>query len=236
MSAGLAVKTSGRARRQGGAARRRPRRSRPARSRRCWAPTAPARAASSSPSPARCRRLGVRSSSTASPGRPAAGEGAARGVAAVPEGHHVLADLTVEDNLKVAGSHLKRAEAAPAIAARARRCFPNCASACSLRARLSFRRPAADGRARAGDRGQAALSARRRIVLRPRSGHRRAARARAAEARVAGRRRAADRAVHSYRAEDRRHAYVMERGRISFRGEAKELVDNPGILHSAYLG
>ena len=40
----------------------------------------------------------------------------ALGVAAVPEGHHVLGDLTVEDNLKVAGSHLKRAKSRPAIA------------------------------------------------------------------------------------------------------------------------
>lgn len=39
----------------------------------------------------------------------------ARGVAAVPEGHQVLPDMTVEDNLKVAGSHLKRVGANAAI-------------------------------------------------------------------------------------------------------------------------
>jgi branched-chain amino acid transport system ATP-binding protein len=37
------------------------------------------------------------------------------GVAAVPEGHQVLGDLSVEDNLKVAGCHLTRAELAPAV-------------------------------------------------------------------------------------------------------------------------
>ena len=40
----------------------------------------------------------------------------ARGVAAVPEGHQVLNELSVEDNLKVAGSHLSRAELKSAMA------------------------------------------------------------------------------------------------------------------------
>ncbi len=30
-------------------------------------------------------------------------------------------------------------------------------------------------------------------------------------------------------------AYVMERGKICFSGEPRALVDNPDILHSAYL-
>src|SRR5215208_7353860 len=32
------------------------------------------------------------------------------GIAAVPEGHHVLSDLTVADNLRVAGYNLSRAD------------------------------------------------------------------------------------------------------------------------------
>ena len=31
------------------------------------------------------------------------------------------------------------------------------------------------------------------------------------------------------------HAYVMERGRIYFEGAARELIEKPEILHSAYL-
>jgi branched-chain amino acid transport system ATP-binding protein len=30
-------------------------------------------------------------------------------------------------------------------------------------------------------------------------------------------------------------AYVMERGKICFSGEPRALVDNPDILHGAYL-
>src|SRR5581483_4307807 len=56
----------------------------------------------------------------------------ALGVAAVPEGHQVLGDLSVEDNLKVAASHLSRAEVKPAIEA-ALETFPE------LRARLTSR-------------------------------------------------------------------------------------------------
>ena len=44
----------------------------------------------------------------------------AKGVAAVPEGHQVLNDLSVEDNLKVAGCHLTRAQLQPALAQCAR--------------------------------------------------------------------------------------------------------------------
>lgn len=40
----------------------------------------------------------------------------AAGVAAVPEGHHVLTHLTVDENLSVAGSHLTDADAAAALA------------------------------------------------------------------------------------------------------------------------
>ena len=55
-----------------------------------------------------------------------------KGVAAVPEGHHVLTDLTVAENLSVAGYHLQRAKRDAGIEA-ALETFPE------LRAKLTSR-------------------------------------------------------------------------------------------------
>jgi branched-chain amino acid transport system ATP-binding protein len=158
----------------------------------------------------------------------------ALGVAAVPEGHQVLGDLSVEDNLKVAGSHLTRAELKPAIEV-ALDTFPE------LRARLQSRSGTMSG----GQQQMLALA--QAIVSRPRY-------LLADELSfglapvVVGRlipvlQKLAQGGIGVLLIEQFTHialkiadvAYVMERGRICFHGEPGELVRNPDILHSAYL-
>jgi branched-chain amino acid transport system ATP-binding protein len=149
----------------------------------------------------------------------------AKGVAAVPEGHQVLSELTVEDNLKVAGSHMSRAELTSA----------------ELRERLSARAGYLSG----GQQQMVALA--QAIVARPKY-------LLADELSfglapvIVGRlvpvlQKLASQGVGVLLIEQfthialkiSDHAYVMERGRICFDGEARELIERPEILHSAYL-
>jgi len=158
----------------------------------------------------------------------------ARGVAAVPEGHQVLSDLTVEDNLKVAGSHLKRAEAAVAIEV-ALVAFPE------LRERLQAR----SGNLSGGQQQMVALA--QAIIAKPRyllADELSFGLAPVIVARlVPVLQKLAGQGVGVLLIEQFTHialkisdaAYVMERGRICFSGQPEELVRNPVILHSAYL-
>jgi branched-chain amino acid transport system ATP-binding protein len=157
-----------------------------------------------------------------------------RGVAAVPEGHQILTDLSVEDNLKAAGSYLPRAEVGPAVE-RALATFPE------LRAKLAQR---------AGDMSggqQQMLALGQAIVCNPRyllADELSFGLAPVIVARLVP-------VILKLAAEGvgvllieqfthialkvAHHAYVMERGRIVFSGEPEELRANPAILHSAYL-
>ncbi len=158
----------------------------------------------------------------------------ALGVAAVPEGHQVLGELSVEDNLKVAGSHLSRAELRPAIEA-ALETFPE------LRERLNAR----SGHMSGGQQQMLALA--QAIISRPRyllADELSFGLAPVIVARlVPVLQTLASQGVGVLLIEQFTHialkiadrAYVMERGRICFEGEPNELVKNPEILHSAYL-
>jgi branched-chain amino acid transport system ATP-binding protein len=156
------------------------------------------------------------------------------GVAAVPEGHQVLGDLSAQDNLRAAGSHLTRAALGPAIR-EALDTFPE------LDAKLG---------ARAGDLSggqQQMLALGQAIVARPR--YLLADELSFGLAPVIVNRLTpvllalAAKGVGVLLIEQFTHialkladyAYVMERGRICFAGEPEELVCNPDILHSAYL-
>ena len=158
----------------------------------------------------------------------------ALGIAAVPEGHQVLSDLTVEDNLKVAGSHLTRAELKPAIET-ALETFPE------LRERLRARSGSMSG----GQQQMLALA--QAIIAKPRyllADELSFGLAPVIVARlVPVLQKLASQGVGVLLIEQFTHialkiartAYVMERGRICFAGQSEELVKNPDILHSAYL-
>ena len=158
----------------------------------------------------------------------------ARGVAAVPEGHQVLSDMTVEDNLKVAGSHLTRMEVKSAIEG-ALDTFPE------LRERMQAR----SGNLSGGQQQMLALA--QAIIARPRyllADELSFGLAPVVVARlVPVLQKLAAHGVGVLLIEQFTHialkiadaAYVMERGRICFSGEPDELVRNPTILHSAYL-
>jgi branched-chain amino acid transport system ATP-binding protein len=156
------------------------------------------------------------------------------GVVAVPEGHRVLTDLTVEENLRVAGTALNRRELDEAVE-RALDTFSE------LKARLGTRAGALSG----GQQqmlvlGQAIVSQPRYILadelsfgLAPVVVARLVPVLEAFTAKGIGVllieqfTHIALRIAH--------YAYVMERGRICFSGAPEALLKNPDILHSAYL-
>jgi branched-chain amino acid transport system ATP-binding protein len=156
------------------------------------------------------------------------------GVAAVPEGHQVLGDLSVEDNLKASGSHLTRAALGPAIRA-ALDTFPELLPKLAARA----------GDLSGGQQQMLALS--QAIVAKPRyllADELSFGLAPVIVARLTPvLQQLAAGGVGVLLIEQFTHialrlahyAYVMERGRICFAGEPDELVRNPNILHSAYL-
>jgi branched-chain amino acid transport system ATP-binding protein len=157
-----------------------------------------------------------------------------RGIAAVPEGHHVLTDLTVAENLSVAGYHLDSGKRAAGIEA-ALDTFPE------LRAKLGARAGSLSG----GQQQMLVLA--QAIVDRPRyllADELSFGLAPVVVARlVPVMSRLADEGIGVLLIEQfthialrlAHHVCVMERGRIRFSGEPDALRQNPEILHSAYL-
>jgi branched-chain amino acid transport system ATP-binding protein len=156
------------------------------------------------------------------------------GVVAVPEGHRVLTELTVEENLRVAGTSLNRRELDDAVRG-ALETFPE----------LKPRSAARGGTLSGGQQQMLVLA--QAIVSRPRyilADELSFGLAPVIVARLVP-------VLESFAANGvgvllieqfthialriSQHAYVMERGRIRFSGEPDELRRNPDILHSAYL-
>jgi branched-chain amino acid transport system ATP-binding protein len=156
------------------------------------------------------------------------------GVVAVPEGHRVLGDLTVEENLRVAGTALSRRELDNAVE-RALETFAE------LKPRLTVRAGALSG----GQQQMLVLA--QAIVSQPRyilADELSFGLAPLIVARLVP-------VLESFAANGvgvllieqfthialriSQYAYVMERGRIRFAGEPDALRQNPDILHSAYL-
>jgi branched-chain amino acid transport system ATP-binding protein len=156
------------------------------------------------------------------------------GVVAVPEGHRVLTELTVEENLRVAGTALNSRELDQAVE-RALETFPE------LKPRLGTRAGALSG----GQQqmlvlGQAIVSQPRYILADELSfGLAPVIVARLVPVLEAF----AAKGIGVLLIEQFTHialriahrAYVMERGRICFSGAPEALLKNPDILHSAYL-
>jgi branched-chain amino acid transport system ATP-binding protein len=156
------------------------------------------------------------------------------GVVAVPEGHRVLTELTVEENLRVAGTALNRRELDDA-AQRALETFPE------LKPRIAARAGTLSG----GQ--QQILVLAQAIISRPRyilADELSFGLAPVIVARLVP-------VLEGFAADGigvllieqfthialriSHHAYVMERGRIRFSGAPEALRQNPDILHSAYL-
>jgi len=156
------------------------------------------------------------------------------GIAAVPEGHRVLTDLSVEDNLRAAGNGLTRPELAKALDD-ALVTFPE------LRAKLKVR-----GGDLSGGQQQMVVLA-QAIIGQPRyllADELSFGLAPVVVARlVPVIARLAESGIGILLIEQfttialriSHFAYVMERGRIRFAGLPDELRRNPDILHSAYL-
>jgi branched-chain amino acid transport system ATP-binding protein len=157
-----------------------------------------------------------------------------KGIAAVPEGHHVLTDLTVAENLKVAGYHLDRGKRAASIEM-ALGTFPE------LRAKLASRAGSLSG----GQQQMLVLA--QAIVDRPRyllADELSFGLAPVVVARlVPVITQLAELGIGVLLIEQfthialrlAHHVCVMERGLIRFSGEPDALRRNPDILHSAYL-
>ena len=140
-----------------------------ARSWRCSAPTAPARPRCCAPCPACCRASGqVRFA-----GRDLAGAGpretARAGLVHVVEGHRVFTQLSVSDNLLLAGYGLPRGERAARVE-EALALFPEIAAKRQRPRRRPVRRPAADAGGGAGPGAAAAAADAGRAVRRPVAG------------------------------------------------------------------
>jgi branched-chain amino acid transport system ATP-binding protein len=156
------------------------------------------------------------------------------GVAAVPEGHHVLSDLTVADNLKAAGHNLTRAKLDDGVRA-ALETFPE------LEAKLGQRAVSLSG----GQQQMVVLA--QAIVDRPRyllADELSFGLAPVIVARlVPVITRLAEMGVGILLIEQfthialriSHHVSIMERGYIRFSGSPEEVRANPDILHSAYL-
>ena len=156
------------------------------------------------------------------------------GIAAVPEGHRVLTELTVEENLRLAGTALSRRPLDDAVA-HALETFPE------LKPRLATRASALSG----GQQqmlvlGQAIVSQPRYILadelsfgLAPVIVARLVPVMEAFVAKGIGVLLIEQFTNIALRISH--HAYVMERGRICFSGAPDALRQNPDILHSAYL-
>jgi branched-chain amino acid transport system ATP-binding protein len=156
------------------------------------------------------------------------------GVAAVPEGHHVLSELTVLENLRVAGYHLPGPQLEEGVEA-ALKTFPE------LRAKLTQRAGSLSG----GQQQMVVLA--QAIVDRPKyllADELSFGLAPVIVARlVPVLTQLAEMGVGILLIEQfthialriSKHVCVMERGRIRFSGEPDALRANPDILHSAYL-
>jgi branched-chain amino acid transport system ATP-binding protein len=156
------------------------------------------------------------------------------GVAAIPEGHRVLSELTVEENLRVAGTHLSARDLAQTVR-EAFEVFPE----------LHERRSARAGALSGGQQQMVVIA--QAMVGRPKYvladelsfGLAPVIVSRLVPVIVA----LAERGVGVLLIEQfthvalriAEHVYVMERGQIAFSGEPAELERNPDILHSAYL-
>jgi branched-chain amino acid transport system ATP-binding protein len=156
------------------------------------------------------------------------------GVAAIPEGHRVLGDLTIDENLRVAGTHLSRREMNKAVA-EAYETFPE----------LYQRRTTPAGALSGGQQqmvviGQAIVCQPSYILADELSfGLAPVIVARLIPVLTGFAQRGAgvlliEQFTHIALAISR-HVYVMERGRIAFSGQPEELERNPAILHGAYL-
>jgi branched-chain amino acid transport system ATP-binding protein len=157
-----------------------------------------------------------------------------RGIATVPEGHQVLRELTVRDNLLVAGGGLGRGELNAAIE-RVLGLFPE------LKEKLQ--QPAGDlsgGQQQMVAIAQALIVSPRFLVIDELS----FGLAPTIVARLVPIiRKIADSGIGVLLIEQftqlalalAHHAYVMSRGSVSYDGEPKKLRDDPDILHKAYF-
>lgn len=158
-----------------------------------------------------------------------------QGVSIVPEGHQVLSDLTVRDNLQAAATALPASEVASALE-NMRTIFPE------LRAKLDL-----PGRSLSGGQkqmvclAQALITSPKYLIVDELSlGLAPAIVKRLTHLLVD----IAHKGVGVLLIEQfttlalsvAQDAYVMTRGRIAFRGSAEQLVQAPDILHKAYLG
>ncbi len=156
------------------------------------------------------------------------------GVAAIPEGHRVLGELTIEENLRVAGTHLARRELDKAVA-EAYLTFPE----------LQERRTTRAGALSGGQQQMVVIA--QAIVSKPSyilADELSFGLAPVIVTRLMpvlldfAKRGAGVLLIEQFTdlaLQISQHVYVMERGRIGFSGEPEELKRNPDILHSAYL-
>ena len=157
------------------------------------------------------------------------------GVAVVPEGRRLLPDLSVADNLRVATYSLEP-EQAERGTEYALELFPELKQRWRVAARALVRRRAADGRAGAGARVAARRRARRRAVARDWRRSSSSASSRSSP-------RSPSSGVGVLLIEQFAHvalglaqgAHILQGGRIRYSGTARELQDDPELLHSVYL-